>query len=70
MEVIIGIVGVLIGFFTAIISIRSWRVGTLHVVKTKHEVNPQLLLELECPIPNVVSKRYAIVRVVSTSTRD
>ncbi|MBR5862205.1 MAG: hypothetical protein IKZ08_02650 [Bacteroidales bacterium] len=69
MEVIMLVVGVLIGFVLTIWIMAKKLVGTLHVVQTNLEVDPQLLLDLDYPVHDIMGKSYVLMKVDHISTR-
>lgn len=69
MEVLIFIAGVLIGFLTMFLAIRSLHIGVLHIVQTHLEIDPQLLLDLDKPIDSFIKNKYVLMKIDRICTR-
>lgn len=70
MELLIWICGVIVGVILAILVIAMRRIGTLYIVKSHLEDEPQLLCELHLPIQKVAKKRFVVMAVDHISTRE
>jgi hypothetical protein len=46
------------------------RIGTLYIVDSHLETEPQLLCDLDHPIQKFTKKRYVVMKVDHISTRD
>jgi hypothetical protein len=70
MEILMLVCGVILGSLLTIIVISRMSVGTLYIVKSHLEDDPQLLCELYRPIQTVAKKRFVCMTVDCITTRD
>ena len=61
MEVLIFIAGAIIGSLLAILVIRRWYIGVLHIVQTHLESAPQPLLDLDKPFDSFMKKNKYVL---------
>lgn len=70
MEFVIWICGVIFGSIVTSILYLRMRIGTLHIVESHLETEPQLLCELNRPVKALMKKRLIWMAVDHASTRD
>lgn len=70
MELLFLVCGVVIGIAVTRIVSKMRRIGTLYIVDSHLETEPQLLCDLDHPIQKFTKKRYVVMKVDHISTRD
>lgn len=70
MELLFLVCGVVIGIAVTRIVSKMRRIGTLYIVDSHLETEPQLLCELHSPIEKITKKRYVVMSIDRISTRE
>ena len=70
MELLIWICGVIVGVASTVIITRMRRIGTLYVVDSHLETEPQLVCNLDRPIRTFMKKRFVMFALDHVSTRE
>ena len=70
MEVLIWICGVVVGVAVTTIITRMRRIGTLYIVDSHLETEPQLICNLDRPIKTFMKKRFVMFALDRVSTRE
>ena len=70
MELLIWICGVIVGAVLTAVVFSKMRVGTLYIVESHLESEPQLLCNLDRPIETFMKKRRVMMTVDHINTRE